>query len=396
VACLTENALLDHAAGRLGPDQARAADDHLDGCPDCRAVLAALVQSVHGEVVAEDAGLRERTQLTGAGAVTDELPRGTRVDRYVLLKRVGGGGMGVVFAALDPRLDRVIAIKLLRADVAAHMSAEARVRMRREAQAMARVSHPNVVAVHDVGTFEGRLYLAMEYLEQGTLADWLKAAPRSPEEVLGVFAQAGRGLAAAHALGLVHRDFKPANVMVGGGRVRITDFGLVRPLDELARPDELTRPELMLTEAGEPLLEKLTRIGALIGTPRFMPPEQLAGKDVDPRADQFSFCVALYEALYGAFPFQLTAGDQLARAIQQGQFLRPAAGRRVPGWLRRVLVRGLSAAPEARFPSMDGLLDALEAGRRRERQPRAAMAMVWMALGVAIGVAGALLARGGL
>ncbi|HYV47795.1 MAG TPA: protein kinase, partial [Myxococcaceae bacterium] len=175
---------------------------------------------------------------------------------------------------------------------------------------------------------------------------------------------------------------------------RITDFGLVRPLEELARPDDLTRPELVLTEAGEPLLEKLTRIGALIGTPRFMPPEQLAGKDVDARADQYSFCVALYEALYGAFPFQLTAGDQLARAIQQGQFLRPAAGRWVPGWLRKVLVRGLSAAPEARFPGMDALLDALEAGRDRARRPRAAAVIGWVALGVAIGAAGVLLARG--
>ncbi|HEY8211500.1 MAG TPA: protein kinase [Myxococcaceae bacterium] len=389
MACLTENQLLDHAARRLAPAQARAADDHLDGCPDCRSVLAALVQSVQGESSALSfagappaGGDRERTMVT-SGGLTDDLPRGTRMDRYVLLKHVGGGAMGVVYAAFDPRLDRTIAIKLMRIDVAAGMSAESRTRMLREAQAMARLSHPNVVTVHDVGTYAGRLYLAMEYLEQGTLASWLSAGPRPWRAVLGVFVQAGRGLAAAHAHGLVHRDFKPQNVMVGGGRVRITDFGLVRPADALAHPDEPTRPELNLTDAGgEPLMERLTRIGALIGTPRFMAPEQLSGKVADARADQFSFCVALYEALYGTFPFQLTAGVELVRAIQQGRFLRPAAGRRVPGWLRRALVRGLSAAPESRFPSMDALLEALEGGPGRTR-------------GIAIAAAAAVVLIGG-
>src|SRR5262245_31001055 len=237
MACLTENQLLDHAAGKLDPAQARAADEHLDGCASCRAVLATLVDSEEpGDVTdaseeeASALGTREGTILVDSEALADDLPRGTALDRYVLLKKVGGGGMGVVYAAYDPRLDRTIAVKVLRSDVAATMTEEARARMLREAQAMARLSHPNVVTVHDAGTFEGRLYLAMEYLDDGTLADWLARRSRSWREVLEVFVQAGRGLAAAHALGLVHRDFKPQNVMVAGdGRVRITDFGLVRP-----------------------------------------------------------------------------------------------------------------------------------------------------------------------
>jgi len=379
MACLTENQLLDHAAGRLDPAQARAADEHLDGCASCRAVLAALVDVEEpGDVTdaseedeASGLGAREGTVLVDPGSLADDLPRGTALDRYVLLKRVGGGGMGVVYAAYDPRLDRTIAVKVLRSDVAATMTEEARARMLREAQAMARLSHPNVVTVHDAGTFQGRLYLAIEYLDEGTLADWLAREGRGWREVLEVFIQAGRGLAAAHAHGLVHRDFKPQNVMVAGdGRVRITDFGLVRPSGAPVRSNELTRPFLEMPLAERPG-ERLTRVGALLGTPRYMSPEQLAGKDVDARADQFSFCVALHEAVYGTLPLPPGSPEQMRRAIQEGRFNRPAPGRAAPEWLRRALVRGLSADPESRFASMDRLLDALLVGQEQARRRRA-------------------------
>ena len=407
MACLTENQLLDHAAGRLTPAEARAADEHLDGCAACRAVLAALVDSEEeaddgegdstaGESDASDApelgAAREGTVLV-SGSPEDDLPRGTALDRYVLLKRVGAGGMGVVYAAYDPRLDRTIAVKVLRSDVAATMTQEARARMLREAQAMARLNHPNVVAVHDAGTFQDRLYLAIEYLDEGTLADWLPRRSRSWREVLEVFVQAGRGLAAAHAHGLVHRDFKPQNVLVGrDGRVRITDFGLVRPSGAPARSDELTRPFLELP-VGERPADRLTRIGALIGTPRYMAPEQLAGEDVDARADQYGFCAALYEAVYGTLPFEPAGPDALRRNIAEGRFNRPAPGRRVPEWLRRVLVRGLSATPEARFKSMDALLDAFAGGREQALRRQAAAVIASVVVVTVVGASAVLVRR---
>jgi eukaryotic-like serine/threonine-protein kinase len=399
MACLTENQLLDHAAGKLTPAEARAADEHLDGCAACRAVLAALVDEAEegGREAKDDeedasAAPWEGTQLVTESA-EDDLPRGTALDRYVLLKQVGAGGMGVVFAAYDPRLDRTIAVKLLRSDVAAVMTEEARARMLREAQAMARLSHPNVVAVHDAGTYEGRLYVAMEYLDEGTLADWLARRPRSWRDVLEVFVQAGRGLAAAHAHGLVHRDFKPQNVLVArDGRVRITDFGLVRPSGAPAHSDELTRPFLELP-VGERPAERLTRIGALIGTPRYMAPEQLAGEEVDARADQFSFCAALYEALYGTLPFEPAGPAELRRIIEEGRFNRPAPGRRVPEWLRRVLVRGLGATPDARFKSMDALLDAFAGGRERALRRQAAAVVASVIVVTVVGASAVLVHR---
>ncbi|HYV44589.1 MAG TPA: serine/threonine-protein kinase [Myxococcaceae bacterium] len=416
MACLTENQLLDHAAGKLGPAEARAADEHLDGCVTCRAVLAALVDS-EGEDEADsgrsgpgDSTAGERSSggsgddddapaeawegtLLVSGSPEDDLPRGTAFDRYVLLKKVGAGGMGVVYAAYDPRLDRTIAVKLLRSDVAATMTEEARARMLREAQAMARLSHPNVVAVHDAGTHEGRLYLAIEYLDEGTLADWLARRPRPWRDVLEVFVQAGRGLAAAHAHGLVHRDFKPQNVLVGrDGRVRITDFGLVRPSGPPVRPDELTRPFLALP-VGERPADRLTRIGALIGTPRYMAPEQLAGEEVDARADQFSFCAALYEAVYGTMPFQPAGPASLRGAIAEGRFNRPAPGRRVPEWLRRVLVRGLGATPGSRFSSMDALLDAFSGGRERALRREAAAVVASVIVVTVVGASAVLVHR---
>jgi hypothetical protein len=225
-------------------------------------------------------------------------------------------------------------------------------RLRREAQAMARLSHPNVVTVFDVGMASGQLFVAMELVEGATLASWLGATPRTVDEIVAQFLAAGQGLAAAHAAGFVHRDFKPANVLVGDdGRVCVTDFGLARLVDEstplAAAPPLSASP----TVAGE-----LTQTGMLVGTPLYMAPEQLEGRAADARADQFSFCVGLYEAIYGQRPFAGSTVEELRPAIRSGRIVEPARARKVRPWLRRVLLRGLRADPDERYPSMSALL----------------------------------------
>jgi serine/threonine protein kinase/formylglycine-generating enzyme required for sulfatase activity len=304
---------------------------------------------------------------------TEALPlqAGARVGRYLILARVGSGAMGVVYGAYDPELDRRIALKLLDGDPRGQ-DAAARARLLREAKAMARVEHPNVIAVHDVGVFEGRVFLAMEFLAGGTLRDWLEAERRGWREVLAAFLAAGRGLAAAHAAGLVHRDFKPENVLLDkDGRPRVVDFGLAR---EAARPDDgesvasYDTATLSLA-AGNPL-ESLTRTGAVMGTPAYMAPEQFLGEPTDARTDQFSFCVALYEALYGERPFAGETVLRLLRNMTDGTLQPVREERDVPAWIRRVLARGLSAGGAARWPSMAALIAALEddpATRHRRR-----------------------------
>src|SRR5690606_1441989 len=244
---------------------------------------------------------------------------GATIGRYVVLAPLGRGAMGTVLAALDPELDRKVALKVL------HETARGgdRARLQREAQALARLSHPNVMILHDVGTWVdpagGRhVFLAMELVVGHTLSDWLASAPRSVDAIVAVFAQAGRGLAAAHAAGLVHRDFKPHNVLVGSdGRVRVTDFGLARSFGEDTRPpitvDTHTGP-ISLPELA--LHETLTRTGEWVGTPAYMAPEQLQGGAADPRADQFAFCVALYEALHGQRPFAGRTPGEILEAIR--------------------------------------------------------------------------------
>jgi tetratricopeptide (TPR) repeat protein len=312
-----------------------------------------------GITLAGDAG----TSLSGGSRGT--LAAGSSVGRYVVLASVGVGGMGVVYAAYDPELDRKVALKLLQLRPSRDESL-GRARLLREAQALARLSHPNVVAVHDVGTFEGRVFVAMEFVSGKTLGRWLGARPRSRAEVLDVLAQAGRGLAAAHAAGLVHRDFKPENVMVrDDGRVSVMDFGVARPAGARPTPAEL---EARTEQDADRTLD-LTATGALVGTPAYMAPEQHLGLAVDARTDQFAFCVTAYEALYGHRPFR---GDSLAAVayqVSQG-LVRDAPPRSgIPARLRRVLLRGLSVDPAARHPSMDGLLSALaRAGKGRGRR----------------------------
>jgi tetratricopeptide (TPR) repeat protein len=298
-----------------------------------------------------------------------QFERGDSVGRYVILERLGVGGMGVVFSAYDPELDRRVALKLLglqggNDDERAHLQA----RLLREAQALAQLSHPNVIAVHDVGTFRDDVFIAMELIDGRTLGEILAADPPSPERALELFIQAGRGLAAAHASGLVHRDFKPDNVAVAAsGRVCVLDFGLARavtaeseaprenakhtpPSGNAAAPIE--RSSRSSLSSGGLLAASLTEHGAVMGTPSYMAPEQRRGGEVDARADQFSFCVGLYRALYGKRPFASDARDVAAEP--------PPHQARVRATVRRAVMKGLELDPAARHASMDALLAELE------------------------------------
>jgi tetratricopeptide (TPR) repeat protein/predicted Ser/Thr protein kinase len=313
----------------------------------------------------------------------EALDRGATPGRYVILARIGAGGMGVVYAAYDPELDRKVALKLLRTDrFTRGMAGEAdRLRLLREAQALARLTHPNVVAVHDAGTFGDRVFVAMELVEGKTLRQWLEEAPRSWREVLDHLLPAGRGLAAAHAAGLVHRDFKPENVLIGrDGRVRVVDFGLAKALADAEEPpaDAGGPPE-----SGASLATPLTEWGTVLGTPAYMAPEQLRGIAADARSDQFSFCVALYEALYGERPFAGEGPREIAEAVTRGTVREAPAGTRVPGWLREVVLRGLRADPRDRYAAMDDLL------RDLGRDP-AAVRRRWLAAAAIVLVTGAL------
>jgi tetratricopeptide (TPR) repeat protein len=351
--CPDETELTDFVQGLLEEEALARLEAHLDGCATCRQVVVMLAGG-EGHPTEPAA-----PSTPGPGL---RLTRGMELGRYVLLDRIGLGGMGVVFAAYDPELDRKVALKLLRSDWAAGpAAADARARLWREAQALARLSHPHVVTVHDVGVHGESLFIAMDFVDGVTLSRWLRAEPRSWMEVLDCFVQAGLGLAAAHAAGLVHRDFKPDNVLVGqDGRVRVTDFGLARVSQTPA--EAAASASGGSSGGGSPQL--VTQQGALVGTPAYMAPEQIDGRPSDARSDQFSFCVALYEGLYGERPFTGDSPSALARAARES---RPAPPRdsRVPTWVRRAVLQGLAADPAERHSSMDVLLAALT---RRPRQ----------------------------
>jgi predicted Ser/Thr protein kinase len=339
----------DHAAEAGGPDIGRE-------------VTMAAERSLEG-----NASVRPR------GRVARE-----RIGRYRVLAVLGSGGMGRVYEAVDERLGRSVAVKVLQQ----HLSEQHRQRLVREAQALARLSHPNVVHVYEIEEDDGETFVAMELVRGQTLQEWVQQDPRpSWRACVEVYRQAGAGLSAAHAEGLVHRDFKPGNAIIDAkGRVRVLDFGLVRQADE-DEPEEAPRPAV--EGVGDVIESCLTTTGTLLGTPAYMPPEQMSGREVDARGDQFSFCVALYEAVYGERPFKGASLQALMVAVMAGHVLPVPKGTAVPAKLRQVLLRGLAREPQGRWPTMEALLAELDG----QLAPRSAR---WLA----VGGAGALVAVG--
>ncbi len=335
-----------------------------------------------GDETREEADQKQPTRA-------EALERGASLDRFMVIERLGTGGMGMVVAAYDPDLDRKVAIKVLRPDKARSRSAtDGQQRLLREARALARLSHPNVTTVYEIGTVDDRVFIAMEYVAGQTMAEWLREKKRDWREVVDVMVQAGRGLYAAHEAGLVHRDFKPENVLIGtDGRVRVTDFGLVgiesTPLANESGEIEISRLSLSLSST-------LTVAGALMGTPRYMSPEQHHRQKADARSDQFGFCAVLYEALYGQPAFDGDSYWGLASNVSAGKIRQPPKDTEVPPWLWEISRRGLSRDPEERFPSMAEVLSVLEqdrSGSRRRKLAIAGGALGFAALG-ALALAG--------
>ncbi|MDC0719246.1 protein kinase domain-containing protein [Nannocystis bainbridge] len=292
----------------------------------------------------------------------------TMIGRFHVERRLGSGAMGVVYAAVDAQLNRRVAIKLLHPHLQG--DEQGRARLLREARAMARLEHDHVVRIYEVGAWGDQIYIAMELIEGVTLDAWLRERPRAWQAVLTVYLQAGRALAAAHHAGLLHRDFKPENVLVDHrDRARVLDFGLTCALD-----------------AGEALddeLMPLTRTGSILGTPAYMAPEQQRTGNAEPRSDQFSFCVALFEGLFGLRPF-----GSVPR-FGQVEIAPIPRESRVPLRIRRAIFRGLSEKPDARWPGMDDLLAALQAPRRFVGGPEDGRARPWLlAGGVTLAAAG--------
>ena len=311
-----------------------------------------------------------------------------RIGRFTTVRPIGAGGMGVVYMAYDEQLDRKVAVKLLQERPDADAASLGHARLLREAQAMAHVSHPNVAAVYEVGTFEDQVFVAMELVEGKTLGQWLADAPRAWQEVVAMYIQAGRGLAAAHAADIVHRDFKPENVIVGDdGRARVLDFGLARASRDMPTvpPAEISGADLRLSVS---LSARLTQAGSLIGTPAYMSPEQYIRAAIDARSDQFSFCVSLFEALYGARPFAGQTLAELMAAVTRGKVRVPRHHRPVPAWIHDVVVRGLHVDAARRWPDMPTLLDALarDPARRRRRIALRVGALALLAAGVHAGL----------
>jgi serine/threonine-protein kinase len=406
--------LVELVEGRLSASDRGRLKDHVAACDACATLVDGLTSDEGGAALVSADRLDLGTALAivgeptltwadGPGETGPTMPaatlgRGTLVGRYLVLSLIGRGGMGEVYAAYDPDLDRRVALKLLPTRLSAALS---RARLLREARALGKLSHPNVVQVYDVGEHDGDVFVAMELVEGQPLGAYCEGPPRPGwQEVLAAYRDAARGLAAAHAQGIVHRDVKPANILRGkDGRVRVADFGLAagqwQPED---RPEEAapagpdadpstadsrlaqggwqpgdgreagTAPDLSETEPGRSGSNgdrggRLTATGTLLGTPLYMAPEQFAGPGVGPASDQHSLCTALYEGLFGALPFAFPGGptpmSQLVARKKEGPPRAPPQGSPVPPSIYRAVARGLAPEPADRFPSMEALIEAL-------------------------------------
>jgi serine/threonine protein kinase len=367
--CLSENTVLQVVQAQLPADERAAVEAHLDTCPSCLRTVAEAAKYVFQD------GSQGNTVVRQSSLAL--LEPGAQVGRYVITGVLGEGGMGVVYAAHDPQLERDVALKLVRASSSSDHS---KARLLREAKAMARLGHPNVITVHDAGEHDGRVFIAMELVTGGrTLDTWLAEEPRPWRAVLDMLLASGRGLAAAHAAGIVHRDFKPQNVLIGrDGRPRVSDFGLARSPDDAA--EDANAPDAPRWTTG------LTIAGAVIGTPAYMAPEQFRGEPADARSDQFSFCVALYQALYGEKPFGGDSITQISEQVLAGQLQPRPKTSDVPEMVYAVLLRGLASEREGRFASLDVLLGELERAAARPRRRRLVFAAApVVAIGMAIG-----------
>jgi tRNA A-37 threonylcarbamoyl transferase component Bud32 len=360
--CGDDESLFAFAQGGLEPDERSAVEAHVTSCADCRRVLAEALRAL----AAED------------GSAAGDEGSQHRIGRYTLLELLGAGASGVVYRAFDPELERTVALKLLRSD-AADATPERRERRLREARTMAQVSDANVVTVFDAGLSGGAVYIVMEYVPGSTLEEWLARSPRTLREIVAAFLAAGRGLAALHARSLVHRDFKPENVMVGGdGRIQVTDFGLARPV---------TSVEPANASGSESTSRSVTLTHGLFGTPAYMAPELFAGKPADARSDQFSFAVALLSAATGHHPFGADERIDVSELVlrmhkDRRELAQKATG--LPARLRDALLRALSIEPEERFESMAALLSEVERApfpgeSKTHRAPLGALAVILIA-----------------
>jgi eukaryotic-like serine/threonine-protein kinase len=356
MACVNEQTVQELVSGRLAGDALEDAEQHLADCSAC----AQLVALAGGSGLVSGGVLRRAPPRTRSER---SLSPGTLIGHYVVHGFLGAGGMGEVYAAYDPSLERKLAIKFLRPEMVGRGDhAVATERLRREARVVAKLSHPNVVTVYEIGVYGDRVFIAMEHIDGDSVSEWLRRSPRTPAEIVRVFLAAGAGLSAAHAAGVIHRDFKPHNVMLTkGGDVRVMDFGLAQfDTDEDAHPHaNVPAPE----GQGD---DRLTRTGTLLGTPAYMAPEQLRGGRANTRTDQYSFCVALYEALHGRRP--PGPARPATRATSSPDTPDAASTRPVPSWIRRILKRGLAADPAQRYPSMDDLLAELRADTSKRRR----------------------------
>jgi tetratricopeptide (TPR) repeat protein len=364
--CPPDDALLLFAARMMPAGEAAGFSQHLGSCETCRRRIAALGATPGLSDVAVSPGLMS----PGLASVDPVARAGQQMGRFTLTRLLGRGGMGEVWAARDPELDREVAIKLLYVDFGG-MDHDRQARLRREAQAMARVNHPNIVRIYELGADGDRLFVAMELVEGETLRRWLET-PRPWRETLDVLLAAGRGVAAAHAAGLIHRDVKPDNVMIArDGRILVADFGLAKLAGMGVEPELVPTGSLDLDLGGSP---SLTRSGTFLGTPMYMSPEVMEARGGDALSDQFSFCVMAYEALYRSRPFRGTTLGELVESVRAEPASPPSGRKAPPRGIWRCIHRGLAVAKDGRWPTMTPLLAGLERAAAAPRRRRVAMA----------------------